>query len=306
MNIDIDRKIGRICAQRQRLLRMQASLLLLALFGFCSQRAIAKPEFPPVVQSAYPLKSGGVIAKAVDACTLCHAEAGPPELNPYGKDVRAALKAANTKMLTPQILHSIDNKDSDGDGASNGAEFAADTLPGDPKSKPAGSTTNSAGSNSPSSQSSSSQSEAPSNSLVTSIIGLMFPKHAQHPVIVHLPIGVFIIGLLFDVLALLRKDRNLTLAGYYNLTAAAITSLLAVATGLLAWWFAFGHSALQGTLLYHLILGLVTSGLIWLLWWMRFRSSDKGAPLSRAYMVIAVIAFMVISITGHLGGTLSG
>jgi uncharacterized membrane protein len=308
VKIGICRKSGRLCLRRLHLRGVRTlwlPLLLLGLCSLCSQDAFARPEFPAVVRSAYPLKSGGVIASAVSACTLCHVEAGPPQLNPFGKDVKAALDATGKKVLTPEILHSLDNKDSDGDGFTNGAEFAADTLPGDPASKPAGVPAPASGA-ATSAVSTPAHPEPPLNSLVTTLTGVMFPKHAQHPAVVHLPIGVFIISLLFDLLALRRKDRNLALAGYYNLTAAAVTSLMALATGLTAWWFAFGHAALQGTLLYHLVLACVTSALIWTLWWMRFRAADKAAPLSRTYIILGLIAFVIISITGHLGGNLTG
>jgi uncharacterized membrane protein len=304
VEICIGRKNGRPRPQRESWHGAPCLLPLFLLFCLSLQRAHALPTFPPVVQSAYTLKTNGAVAQAVQACTLCHVADGPPKLNPYGKDVRIALEAAHTKQLTPAILHSIDNKDSDGDGATNGAEFAADTLPGDPASKPAASAT--ANASGAAAAASTPETVSPSQSLVTTITGLMFPKHAQHPAVVHLPIGVFIISLLFDVLAVFRKDRNLALAGYYNLTAAAITSLMALGTGLFAWWFAFGHAALQGVLLYHLVLACVTSVLIWTLWWMRFRSADKAAPASRAYLGLALVAFVTISITGHLGGDLTG
>ena len=127
----------------------------------------------------------------------------------------------------------------------------------------------------------------------------------------HFPIALFIISLFFDALALWKRDHTLAATGYLNLTVAAVTSLLALVTGLLAWNFAYGGislTALKGnnTLLQHLVLSIVTTILIWVLWAMRFSKRREGfQTIKTPYMVLAVIAFVIISITGHLGGYLS-
>jgi len=57
----------------------------------------------------------------------------------------------------------------------------------------------------------------------------------------------------------------------------------------------------------HLILGLTSSGLIWLLaWWrtqLRKRSEER---LTAPYLAVALLAVAVVALTGHLGGILSG
>jgi len=41
--------------------------------------------------------------------------------------------------------------------------------------------------------------------------------HAQHPVIVHFPIALFIASAVFDILAIWRKQPILAAVGYFNL-----------------------------------------------------------------------------------------
>ena len=277
-------------------------LLLLGVAGY-TLRAAALPTFPAVVTEAYHPKAGGTVAGAAQACQLCHA--GPPKLNVYGADVKAALEAAHTKTLTPAILHSLDTKDSDGDGFDNAAEFAADTAPGDAKSKPVGAPP--APKTTPTAKSTSSESDS-TNPFDPRT--LLLPKHAQHPVIVHFPIALFVISLFFDLIAFRRKDRALAAAGYLNLTVAAATSPIAIITGLLAWQFAYGGisiSSFQGKLAQHLVLGVVSTVLIWVLWTMRFSKRREGiGEVKQAYIVLGLIALIIISIAGHLGGYLSG
>jgi mono/diheme cytochrome c family protein len=96
--------------------------------------AMAIPPFLKVFESTYNIKEGSNLHKA--SCGVCHTRA--PQLNPYGQDVKKQLQAAKAKVLTPEMLKKIEKLDSDKDGATNIAEIKADTLPGDPSSKPAG------------------------------------------------------------------------------------------------------------------------------------------------------------------------
>ena len=135
----------------------------------------------------------------------------------------------------------------------------------------------------------------------------LLAKHAQHVVVIHFPIALFLAGFSFDLLALWRRDRSLATAAYYNLIAAAVTTLPAVVTGLLAWQWQYGGKRLRGNLRLHLILGLVSSAMIWLVWWRHFRQRRKpGGRLTAAYWAVELVAVAVITLTGHLGGILSG
>ena len=270
------------------------ALFCLAMWGAIPPAA-ALPAFPPVVMKTYQPKTGGAVANAAQKCTLCHVQV--PKLNPYGVEIKAALKAAGTKNLTPEILHAVDEKDSDGDGATNTQEIAADTLPGDPASKPAVIAA-------PKSDAKSSVATGDEPGL-WAIQTLLFPKHAQHPVVVHFPIALLLIGLFFDFLGAKTKNRSLHDAAYYNIAAAALFAPITVVTGLGAWWFAYGHTALTGNILYHLILGIVSMLIIWGLWGLRRNELREETKTFRiAYIVLGVLALPVIAITGHLGGIL--
>lgn len=280
---------------------------VLILLSGTVRMANARPNYVPIVTDAYHPKAGGKIATNAQSCDLCHTAAGPPILNLYGTDVKQALDAAHTKTLTPAMLHSLDTKDSDGDGFNNGFEFAEDTLPGDAASKPAGLPPVK---NVPSVKTNTSSGDASSNPY--NLKDLLFPRHGQHPIIIHFPIALFIISLFFDFLGLMRRENTLVSTGYLNLTVAAITAPLALVTGFIAWQFAYGGislAALSGnpTLLQHLILSFVTTILIWILWKMRFNKRQEGyQAITTPYIIVSLIALVTISLAGHLGGYLSG
>src|SRR4029453_14877209 len=70
--------------------------------------------------------------------------------------------------------------------------------------------------------------------------------HAQHPVIVHFPIALFIASAVFDILAGWRKQPLLAVVAYFNLLGAALTVPLAIATGLGAWRWQLEGARLKG------------------------------------------------------------
>ncbi len=57
-------------------------------------------------------------------------------------------------------------------------------------------------------------------------------KHAQHVVLIHFPIALFIAGAAFDFLAQWTKQRALASAAYYNLFVAALTTIPVLITGI--------------------------------------------------------------------------
>ena len=135
----------------------------------------------------------------------------------------------------------------------------------------------------------------------------LLAKHAQHVVVIHFPIALLIASLAFDLLGRWRRDRNLENAAYYNLLAAAVATLPAVATGLLAWRWLLEGAKLRGNLRLHLLFGSLSAGMIWWLSWWRTRlRQSPGQRLTTAYLAVELIAVFVVALTGHLGGILSG
>ena len=69
---------------------------------------------------------------------------------------------------------------------------------------------------------------------------VILAKHAQHVVLIHFPIALFIAAVAFDYLGHWTKSRTPTAVVYFNLLLAAVPTVL-VATGLAAW-----QQALEG------------------------------------------------------------
>jgi uncharacterized membrane protein len=139
------------------------------------------------------------------------------------------------------------------------------------------------------------------------IKSVIFAKHAQHVVLIHFPIALFIIGVLFDFLAYRTRRRVLAAAAYCNLFAAALATIPVLITGVLAWQWELEGQRLKGVLLLHLVFGVVSSVLIWIVWLIHLRTKRKqGAVLPGYRLPIEAVAVAILTVTGHLGGFLSG
>ncbi len=135
----------------------------------------------------------------------------------------------------------------------------------------------------------------------------LLAKHAQHVVLIHFPIALFLAGVAFDFLAHWRKQRLLAAAAYCNLLAAALTTVPVLITGILAWQWQLEGQRLKGVLLMHLVLGSLSSVLIWLVWLIHMRTQRKqGGVLPGYRLPIELLAVAMVAVTGHLGGFLSG
>lgn len=135
---------------------------------------------------------------------------------------------------------------------------------------------------------------------------VLLAKHAQHVVLVHFPIALFITGVAFDLAAQWTKRKALAEAGYYNLLFAAISTLPVIVTGLLAWHFQLEGERLKGLLLMHLVLGSTSGVLICAVWWAHFRARRRGVAAPGYVRVVECVAVAAVGLTGHLGGFLSG
>jgi uncharacterized membrane protein len=136
---------------------------------------------------------------------------------------------------------------------------------------------------------------------------IVLARHAQHVVLIHFPIALFTAAVGFDYLAQWTKNRTLAAAAYFNLLVAAVSTVPVVATGLIAWQWALEGQKLKGILLMHLVLGCVSSVLIWLVFWIHFRVRrlpEQALPNYR--LPVEALAMLLVGLTGHLGGFLSG
>ena len=145
------------------------------------------------------------------------------------------------------------------------------------------------------------------NTILSDLQTMFLEKHAQHVVLIHFPIALFMSGVVFDLLSRGKRDSQLARAAYLNLSVAALTTLPAIITGVLAWQFAFGGTPLDGMILFHLIAASVAGVLVVASWWIHWRRRrSELQPLFRYRIPIEVLGIIVIALAAHTGGFVSG
>ncbi len=133
----------------------------------------------------------------------------------------------------------------------------------------------------------------------------LLARHAQHVVLIHFPIALFVTGVIFDVAAAWTRRKDLATVAFWNLTGAALAVLPAALTGLLAWKWELEARPLKGVLLYHLHIGSATVVGILLVWWMHSRGrSAPNPPVDR--WPLELMMAVIVAFTAHLGGFLTG
>jgi uncharacterized membrane protein len=140
---------------------------------------------------------------------------------------------------------------------------------------------------------------------------VLLAKHAQHVVLIHFPIALFLTGVAFEVLARWTKDAarsaSLAAAARLNLIAAAVAVFPTLGTGIAAWQWQFKGKKLKGLLLLHLSLGCTSALLICVVAWLHLRrrlAPEAGLPVCA--LPLELLAVACIAVTAHLGGFLSG
>ena len=134
----------------------------------------------------------------------------------------------------------------------------------------------------------------------------LLAKHAQHVVLIHFPIALFITAVAFDVIAQWTKRSGLADTAYYNLLVAAISTLPVLATGIVAWQFQLDGQKLKGILFLHLVLACFSSVMICLVWWVHFGARRRAEVLPSYRLAVEFLGVGLVALTGHLGGFLSG
>ena len=136
---------------------------------------------------------------------------------------------------------------------------------------------------------------------------LVFAKHAQHVVLIHFPIALFIAGVAFDFAAQSTRRQFLAAAAYCNLLAAAVVTVPVLITGILAWQWQLEGQRLKGILFMHLVLGCASSLLIWVVCLVHVRAQRKFEGILPGYRLpLEAVGVALVTLTGHLGGFLSG
>lgn len=122
-----------------------------------------------------------------------------------------------------------------------------------------------------------------------------------HPLLVHLPIGILLLGILLHWMSRREKFTNLKPAVGITLILGAISAVLSCISG---WLLAQGAEYNEETLDQHKWMG-ISVAVIAILYYLLYTDKLSLKISSAVPYIVSLVLFVLINITGHLGGTLT-
>jgi uncharacterized membrane protein/nitrite reductase/ring-hydroxylating ferredoxin subunit len=129
-------------------------------------------------------------------------------------------------------------------------------------------------------------------------------RHPIHPMLVHFPIGLFILSLLLDLASLAFPSvPHLVRDSFYAMLAGVVFSLIAAVTGFVDYTDIRNDHPGKRTATAHMTLNLIVVALYGIN--LGLRSSTIADPkISVVPLIISLVAFTFLSVSGYLGGKL--
>jgi uncharacterized membrane protein len=122
-------------------------------------------------------------------------------------------------------------------------------------------------------------------------------KHPVHPMIVPLPIGLWVFSLVCDVIYLINGNPLWDQVAFYTMAGGIAGALLAAIPGLID-LLSFKDPKLKQIGMFHMILNLGAVVLYSINLWMRYE-----APAGEIFpMILSFLGIVAIGISGWLGG----
>jgi len=126
--------------------------------------------------------------------------------------------------------------------------------------------------------------------------------HPIHPMLIVVPLGLFIAAVVFDAIYLWRGSSTLPAVGYWNIAGGIAGGLVAAVFGFVDWLAIPPGTRAKAIGLWHAFAMIVAIFGFALVFWTRFTSGDMAT--TRGLFAVEVGALIVGAIGGWLGGEL--
>jgi uncharacterized membrane protein len=126
--------------------------------------------------------------------------------------------------------------------------------------------------------------------------------HPVHPMLIVLPLGLFIAAVIFDAVYMWNGATMFATAAYWNIAGGILAGLLAAVFGLIDWLAIPAGTRAKRIGLLHGVSNVIVVALFALAWWLRGSSVDY-TPATGVF-VIELLAIMLGAVAGWLGGEL--
>jgi len=128
-----------------------------------------------------------------------------------------------------------------------------------------------------------------------------FLGHPVHPMLVVLPLGLFVAAVIFDAVFMWRGTPESAVAAFWNIAAGIIGGLLAAIFGAIDWWAIPRNTRAKQIGLIH---GLANLVVVLLFAWVWLTRCNGNMLPSDGVFGLEVIALIIGAVSGWLGGEL--
>jgi len=126
--------------------------------------------------------------------------------------------------------------------------------------------------------------------------------HPVHPMLIVVPLGLFIAAVVFDGLYLWRGSATFAAVAYWNIAAGIIGGLLAAVFGLIDWLAIPAGTRAKRIGLLHGATNVLVVLIFAATWWMR--QDTAGLTPTTNLFLLEVVALVLGAVAGWLGGEL--
>ena len=126
--------------------------------------------------------------------------------------------------------------------------------------------------------------------------------HPIHPMLIVLPLGLFIAAVVFDALYMWRGSPTFATVAYWNIAAGVVGGLLAAVFGVIDWFAIPAGTRAKRIGLLHGGSNVVVVLIFALVWFMRRNELDT-APTMNLFL-LEVVGLALGTVAGWLGGEL--
>jgi len=126
--------------------------------------------------------------------------------------------------------------------------------------------------------------------------------HPIHPMLIVLPLGLFIGAVVFDAIYLWRGSATLATVGYWNIAGGIVGGLLAAVFGLIDWLAIPAGTRAKRIGVLHALSNVAAILGFAIVFWMRYSSGQPATTTT--LFAVEVVALVVGAVGGWLGGEL--
>jgi uncharacterized membrane protein len=126
--------------------------------------------------------------------------------------------------------------------------------------------------------------------------------HPVHPMLIVLPLGLFIGAVVFDAVYLWTGSATVATVGYWNIAGGIVGGLLAAVFGLIDWLAIPAGTRAKAIGVWHAASNVVAIAGFGSVFWMRYSSGQLATTSSLFTLEVAALA--VGAVGGWLGGEL--